>query len=133
MESFNVTTLGRIEMKDVTDEVRAAVTKVSTESGVAFISLPHTTAAVTVNESCDPDVARDIEKTLNRLVPSDAGYAHAEGNSDAHVKASLVGSSVQVPVENGQLVLGRWQGVFFCEFDGPRQRQVWVQVLTSAR
>jgi secondary thiamine-phosphate synthase enzyme len=133
MESFKVATRDRIELKDVTDDVRSAVAKATTGSGVAFVSVPHTTAAITINESCDPDVARDIEKTLGRLVPPDAGYAHSEGNSDAHVKASLVGSSAQVPVENGQLVLGRWQGVFFCEFDGPRQRQVWVQVLTSAR
>jgi secondary thiamine-phosphate synthase enzyme len=95
------------------------------------VCVPHTTAAVTVNESHDPDVAEDLTKTLSKLVPAGAGYAHSEGNSDAHIKASLVGSSAQLIVEDGKLQLGRWQGVFFCEFDGPRQRQVSVQVLKT--
>ena len=131
MESFEVTTGSRNELKDVTGEVQAAVAKCGVKSGIAFIFVPHTTAGVTVNESYDPDVARDIENTLSKLVPADRGYAHAEGNADAHIKATLVGSCAQVPVEDGGLVLGRWQGVFFCEFDGPRTRQVRVQVLKS--
>ena len=131
MESFAVTTGSRNELQDVTDRVRAAVAECGVKSGIAFIFVPHTTAGVIVNESYDPDVARDIENTLSKLVPAGRGYAHAEGNADAHVKAALVGSCARVPVEDGRLVLGRWQGVFFCEFDGPRTRQMRVQVLKS--
>jgi secondary thiamine-phosphate synthase enzyme len=132
MESFGVRTESRNCLVDITAQVRSAVAGSGAESGIAFIYVPHTTAAVTVNESYDPDVGKDIESTLSKLVPARAGYAHSEGNADAHIKATLVGSCAQVPVEDGNLMLGRWQGVFFCEFDGPRTRRVLVKVLKSA-
>ncbi len=129
MESFSLTTRSRTELVDITDRVRDIVGNSGVASGLCIVCVPHTTAAVTVNESHDSDVARDITKTLSKLVPPGAGYAHSEGNADAHVKATLVGSSAQLIVEDARLHLGRWQGVFFCEFDGPRQRQVNVKVL----
>ena len=133
MDSFAVKTGSRNEFHDITAQVRQSLARLKAKSGICFIYVPHTTAAVTVNESYDPDVARDIGDTLSRLAPASARYAHAEGNADAHVKASLVGSSVQIPVEDGDLVLGQWQGVFFCEFDGPRQRRVLVKFLEDRK
>jgi secondary thiamine-phosphate synthase enzyme len=129
MTSFDVTTHVRTELLDITDKVRDAVAQSKVGSGVCFVYVPHTTAAVTVNESYDADVARDITETLSKLVPHRGGYAHSEGNADAHIKAAMVGSCQAIPVEEGRLALGRWQGVFFCEFDGPRQRRVHVQVI----
>ena len=98
------------------------------QEGVCQIYVPHTTAGVIINEGYDPDVARDIEATLDRLVPRDAGYRHVEGNADSHIKAALVGTSQVVFVEAGRPVLGRWQAIFFCEFDGPREREVFIRV-----
>jgi secondary thiamine-phosphate synthase enzyme len=129
VESFEVRTRARCELVDVTDEVRRAVERTGVKEGICFVFVPHTTAAVTVNEAHDPDVARDVSDALSRLVPAGPGYRHREGNADAHVKAVLVGSSCRVPVADGRLLLGRWQGVFFCEFDGPRRRSVEVRVL----
>ena len=129
MTSFDVTTHVRTELLDITDKVRDAVAQSKVNSGVCFVYVPHTTAAVTVNESYDSDVARDITAALSKLVPHRAGYAHSEGNADAHIKAAMVGSCQAIPVEEGRLALGRWQGVFFCEFDGPRQRRVQVQTI----
>jgi secondary thiamine-phosphate synthase enzyme len=131
MTSFDVTTHVRTELLDITDKVRDAVAQSKVSSGMCFVYVPHTTAAVTVNESYDSDVARDITETLSKLVPHRAAYAHSEGNSDAHIKAAMVGSCQAIPVEEGRLALGRWQGVFFCEFDGPRQRRVQVQVINK--
>ncbi|MBM3331002.1 YjbQ family protein [candidate division WOR-3 bacterium] len=128
MTSFEVTTHVRTELLDITDKVRDAVAQSQVGSGMCFVYVPHTTAGVTVNESYDSDVARDITEALSKLVPHRGGYAHSEGNSDAHIKAAMVGSCQAMPVEDGRLTLGRWQGVFFCEFDGPRQRRVQVQV-----
>jgi secondary thiamine-phosphate synthase enzyme len=128
MVSFEVTTHTRTELVDITGEVRSAVAQAQVMSGVCFVYVPHTTAAVTVNESHDPDVAADATAALSKLVPHRAGYSHGEGNSDAHIKAMLVGSSVAIPVDAGRVALGRWQGIFLCEFDGPRQRRVLVQV-----
>ena len=129
MTSIDVTTHVRTELVDITEEVRDAVAKSKVSSGMCFVYVPHTTAGVTVNESCDSDVARDITAAFSKLVPHRADYAHSEGNSDAHIKAAMVGSCQAIPVEEGRLALGRWQGVFFCEFDGPRQRRVQVQVI----
>lgn len=129
MDSFAVATRHRNELVDITAQVRAAVAASRIGSGICCVYVPHTTAAVTVNESHDPDVAQDISEALSRLVPAGRGYAHTEGNADAHIKAAAVGCCAQVPVEDGQLTLGRWQGIFFCEFDGPRQRTVQVVVL----
>jgi secondary thiamine-phosphate synthase enzyme len=131
MTSFDVTTHVRTELLDITDKVKDAVTQSKVGSGMCFVYVPHTTAAVTVNESHDADVASDITAALSKLVPHRAGYAHSEGNSDAHIKAAMVGSCQAIPVEEGRLALGRWQGVFFCEFDGPRQRRVQIQVMNE--
>jgi len=119
----------REELIDITQRVNEAVAASGVAEGLAHIWCPHTTAAVTVNEAADPSVARDIVTGLARTVPRDAGWQHAEGNSDAHLKASLLGASATVWVSSGRLALGTWQGVFFCEFDGPRSRRVEVRVL----
>jgi secondary thiamine-phosphate synthase enzyme len=129
MTSFDVTTHVRTELLDITDKVKDAVAQSKVGSGMCFVYVPHTTAAVAVNESYDADVARDITEAMSKLVPHRGGYAHAEGNADAHIKAAMVGSCQGIPVEEGRLALGRWQGIFFCEFDGPRQRRVHVQVI----
>jgi secondary thiamine-phosphate synthase enzyme len=113
---------------DITGLLQQAVAKSGVAEGVLFATVPHTTAGITLNENADPAVRADIEQTLRRLVPDLADYAHAEGNSAAHVKASLVGSSVTLLISGGRLALGRWQGVYFCEFDGPRTREVLVRV-----
>jgi len=131
MMSFDVTTHVRTELLDITDKVKDAVAQSKVGSGMCFVYVPHTTAAVTVNESYDSDVAADITAALSKLVPHRAGYAHSEGNSDAHIKAAMVGSCQAIPVEEGRLALGRWQGVFFCEFDGPRTRRVHTQVIKT--
>jgi len=115
-------------MVDITGNVQAAVRQAGLKTGIVTVFCPHTTAAITINENADPDVQRDLLMALERAVP-DEGFHHSEGNSDAHTKASLLGSSVTVLVEAGSLKLGTWQSVFFCEFDGPRQRKVWVQTL----
>jgi secondary thiamine-phosphate synthase enzyme len=133
IETFGVTTRKRIELVDITGQVRDALRRFSVTSGACFVYVPHTTAAVTINESADPSVGRDINHILARLVPAGADYEHAEGNADAHAKAALVGSSVTVLVENGELVLGTWQGIFFCEFDGPRNRKVMVKVIADSK
>ena len=121
-----VTTQSREQFLDVTRQVAEVVSRSGVQSGVVTLFVPHTTAGVTINENADPDVAADLLAALDRAVPWSAGYRHGEGNSAAHVKASLMGASARVPVEQGRLRLGTWQGVFFCEFDGPRTRQCWV-------
>jgi secondary thiamine-phosphate synthase enzyme len=129
MTKFTVSTGKANEMRNITRGVQAAVTESGILSGICTIFVPHTTAGVTINENADPDVVRDILMELNKLVPLRDGYQHMEGNSAAHIKASLFGFSQQVIVESGLLVLGTWQGIYFCEFDGPRQRQVYVKVV----
>jgi secondary thiamine-phosphate synthase enzyme len=121
-----VATRGAEELVDVTERVQKALAELDLTDGVALIYVPHTTAGVTINEGADPAVRRDLLAALARIVPADLPYEHDEGNSPAHVKASLVGSSVHVPVEDGALRLGRWQSVYLCEFDGPRSRKLWV-------
>jgi secondary thiamine-phosphate synthase enzyme len=129
MNTIEIRTRSREEFVDLTAEVGRAVAASGVTNGLCVVAVPHTTAGVTVNENADPDVRADMAMTLRRIVPDALPYAHGEGNSPAHVKASLVGSSVTLIVEGGRLQLGTWQGVFFCEFDGPRARQAWVQVL----
>jgi secondary thiamine-phosphate synthase enzyme len=124
-----IETTARTQVKDITKEVARLVAQSGVENGLCHLYVPHTTAGILVNESDDPDVARDIGETLDRLVPRDAGYKHYEGNADSHIKSSLVGVSQTVPVEGGKLGLGRWQGIFFCEFDGPRRREVRVRIV----
>ena len=129
METLTVQTSQRIELIDVTHRVAELVSGNGVEEGVCLVYVPHTTAAVTVNENADPSVCRDLIMKLNQLVPADDAYTHAEGNSDAHVKSTLVGCSEVIPVSDGHLVLGTWQGIYFCELDGPRQRRLVVMVL----
>ncbi len=122
----------RDEIIDVTDLVQEIVSESDHNSGLAFCFVPHTTAAITINENADPDVKRDILHKLAREIPRNDDYHHSEGNSDAHIKASLLGFSEQVLFENKRLVLGHWQGICFCEFDGPRQRRLIVKVASFA-
>jgi len=127
METLTVRTAKREQLLAVTGQIQDLVSKNNWEDGVLFLHCPHTTAGLTINENADPDVVRDILATLARLVPERGDYHHAEGNSDAHLKASCMGSGLNLLVKNGKLCLGTWQGVFFCEFDGPRTRQIWVK------
>lgn len=129
VEKFTVNTAVRMKMVDVTEQVRDAVKKSGVRSGICYIQVPHTSAAVVVNEGHDPAVAGDLMNHLDKLVPWGAAYEHQTGNSAAHIKASLVGPTAEVFVEDGDLLLGSFQGVFLCEFDGPRERELWVKVL----
>jgi secondary thiamine-phosphate synthase enzyme len=129
MERINLKTAKRIDLIDITDEVQNIVSKSKVKEGICFIFCPHTTAGLTINENADPAVRRDIINALNKLLPENAGYAHTEGNADSHIKSSLLGSSLTVFVEHGQLALGTWQGIYFCESDGPRSREIWVKVI----
>lgn len=129
MDIIEIRTRAKEEFVDLTAEVGRVVAASGVANGVCVVAAPHTTAGITVNENADPDVGADLLMTLRRIVPDTLPYAHAEGNSPAHVKAALVGSSVSLIVEGGRLRLGTWQGVFFCEFDGPRPRKVWVKVI----
>jgi secondary thiamine-phosphate synthase enzyme len=126
-----VPTAGHFEMVDITSRVRSAVRESGIKSGLCMVYVPHTTAAVTINEHADPDVTADIIRTLDRLVPERNSYAHSEGNSQAHIKASIIGNSRVLFIENGAPLLGTWEGVFLCEFDGPRRRQVLVKVVNG--
>ena len=126
--SIPVTTRSRTEMVDITTAVQKELSREGLKDGFCVVYVPHTTAGVTINEGADPAVCHDILSKLNEMVPPDAGYRHREGNSDSHIKASLMGSSVTVMVENGKLVLGTWQKIFFCEFDGPRSRKVHMKI-----
>ena len=127
MKTLNVSTHQRTEFVDITAEVAKAVAALGIKDGMVTVFVPHTTAGVTINENADPDVTADMAAALDRIVPWSAGYRHGEGNSAAHMKASLVGSSVSIFVEGGRLQLGTWQAIYFCEFDGPRSRTVWVK------
>jgi secondary thiamine-phosphate synthase enzyme len=126
MKTIEVRTSRRAQFADITAEVQEAVTGSGLVEGVVTVYCPHTTAGLTINENADPDVVTDMLDALERAVPWEAGYRHAEGNAAAHVKASMMGTSVQIPVSRGSLGLGTWQGIYFCEFDGPRQRKVWL-------
>lgn len=130
MKEITVQTRARTEMIDITPAVQKIIREGEIESGICLVYTPHTTAAVTINENADPDVPRDMLAALDRAVPLSANYRHAEGNSAAHVKSSLVGASELVIIENSRLVLGAWQSIFFCEFDGPRTRQVYIKFLS---
>jgi len=127
--SISIKTDTRVDMVDITPPVQTEVSKAGVKDGICIVYVPHTTAGITINEGADPAVCTDIIRKLNELVPPNDNYRHMEGNADSHIKASIMGSSVTVPVENGMLVLGTWQKVFFCEFDGPRTRKVYVRVL----
>jgi secondary thiamine-phosphate synthase enzyme len=128
-EEITVTSSARNELIDITDRVRDVVRRSGVTDGLCFVYVPHTTAAVTINENADPDVRKDILDTLSRVFPNDPSHRHTEGNSDAHIKSSLVGASEIVAIDQGRLVLGTWQSIFFCEFDGPRTRRVFVKIV----
>jgi secondary thiamine-phosphate synthase enzyme len=131
-ERVEVRTSRRTELVDITALVSALVKQSGCRSGVCHLFVPHTTAGVTINEGDDPDVARDIEAAMERLVPREGGYRHAEGNSDSHIRTALAGVSKTVMIEDRRLALGRWQAIFFCEFDGPRQREVRLKIVPDA-
>ena len=125
--TLSIRTRDRSEMVDITSQVEEELRRSGLEDGVCFVYVPHTTAGITINENADPSVIADIQATLNRLIPWEGPYSHLEGNSAAHIKSTLVGNSVMVLVESGRLKLGTWQGIFLCEFDGPRSRKVHIK------
>jgi len=129
MEKISLKTNSRVELIDITGQIEAALSKAKVKEGICFVFCPHTTAGLTINENADPSVREDIIRSLNKLIPAHAGYAHSEGNSDSHIKSSLFGSSLNIFIESGRLALGHWQGVYFCESDGPRAREVWVKMI----
>ncbi len=129
MYLISIKTNTRSEMLDITDMIQEKITEVGMREGACICYVPHTTAGITINEGADPDVCKDIIQKLNELVPRSDRYRHLEGNADSHIKATLVGSSVVIIVEEGRLVLGTWQRIFFCEFDGPRTRKIWIKFL----
>ncbi len=130
-EILRIKSRGKTELVDITTEIKDKIRSAGFKSGIAMAYVPHTTSAITINENADPDVKEDILMVINQMVPFKAGYRHAEGNAAAHIKASIVGSSVSFAVENGEPVLGTWQGFFFCEFDGPRSRRVNIHFISS--
>ena len=127
--TLHIRTSRRTELKNVTDEIQKAVLDSGCTEGVCYLYVPHTTAGVLINEGDDPDVARDIEVTLDRMIPHTGDYKHGEGNSDSHIKTALVGSSEIVWIEKGEIALGRWQSIFFAEFDGPRSRELHIKIV----
>ncbi|MFH2138307.1 MAG: secondary thiamine-phosphate synthase enzyme YjbQ [Candidatus Omnitrophota bacterium] len=129
MEKFSVSTSKKVELVDITAKVQDLVSKSGKKDGVCTVFIPHTTAGITINENADPCVVRDITKELDKVIPLDDGYTHGEGNSAAHIKASLMGFSQSIIIAQGRLQLGTWQGIYFCEFDGPRTREVWVKII----
>jgi len=128
-EKISLKTNDRVEFVDITSKIQNAVKKTGVDSGLVMIHIPHTTAAVTINENADPDVAADIKKEINKIIPFDDNYAHLEGNSAAHIKSSLFGVDQTVIIKNKKLLLGTWQGIYFCEFDGPRSRNIYLKII----
>lgn len=129
MHEIKITTTKRNEMIDITYEIQKIVNEEKIQNGIIVVYIPHTTAGITINEGADPSVQRDIIKTLNKIIPKNGDYHHMEGNSDAHIKASLIGSSVTVLIENNKLVLGTWQSIYFYEYDGPRDRTIYLNIV----
>ena len=129
MEKISVKTYRRVDLIDITDQIQNIVSKSKVKEGICFLFCPHTTAGLTINENADPSVRRDILNALNKLVPENAGYSHTEGNADSHIKSSLFGSALTIFIEGGQLAFGTWQGIYFCEGDGPRSREVWIKII----
>ena len=127
--TLNIKTNTHTEMQEITDRVQEAVSERGIEDGICMLFVPHTTAAVTINENADPDVVRDFIMEVDKIVPWDDGYRHFEGNSAAHLKASIIGFSEHIIVENGRLQLGKWQGIYFCEYDGPRSRKLKIKIM----
>jgi secondary thiamine-phosphate synthase enzyme len=131
MKTITLKTGSRTEMIDITAEIRSIIKAENFSNGICMLYVPHTTAGITINEAADPDVRRDILMVLNQMVPWQADYRHMEGNSPAHIKSSLMGASEMVAVENGKIVLGTWQGIFYCDFDGPRTRKLHIKLIPN--
>ena len=129
MKTISVSTTQRVNLVDITSQVQKVVTETNVNSGIVIVYVPHTTCGITINEGADPDVVRDIKYQLEKLIPYQQGYHHLEGNADSHIKTCLVGSSENIIVEDGKLVLGTWQSIFLCDFDGPRNRKVHIKIL----
>jgi len=129
LKKITIQTSAQTQILDITAKVQDAVDESGVAEGLCCVFIPHTTAGVTINENADPSVKQDIVKELNKIIPFNDNYSHLEGNSAAHIKASIIGSSVNVPVKNNYLLLGTWQGICFCEFDGPRQRHFYVKII----
>lgn len=126
---INIKTNRRFELVDITSDINNVIKEAATTDGIAFIFIPHTTAGIIINEHADPSVKTDILSQLSKLVPDNGHYQHLEGNADAHIKSALVGNSISVIIEDGRLVLGTWQGIFFAEFDGPRRRKALIKII----
>ncbi|MGB9590449.1 MAG: secondary thiamine-phosphate synthase enzyme YjbQ [candidate division WOR-3 bacterium] len=131
MKEIGIRTDRRCQILDITRRVEEAVAESGVSEGICILYVPHTTAGITVNEAADPSVASDISSALSKLVPANAGYSHTEGNADSHIKSVLISPSITLIVRGGRLVLGTWQGIFFCEFDGPRSRKLMVKVMAG--
>jgi len=129
IKRLEVQTSSRTQLIDITSQVKAFLRSVAVSSGVIVVYVPHTTCGITINENADPSVKEDITSFLSRIIPFDGTYSHAEGNSDAHIKSSVTGSSVTVIIESGSLILGTWQGIFLAEYDGPRKRSILIKVI----
>ncbi|MEW6008270.1 MAG: secondary thiamine-phosphate synthase enzyme YjbQ [Candidatus Omnitrophota bacterium] len=132
MDQLTLKTTKRNELVDITERIQEIVQKNKVKNGLCIVFCPHTTAGLSINENADPSVRRDIINSLEKIVPEEASYSHTEGNADSHVKSSLVGQSLNIFVEDGKLLLGTWQGIYFCEFDGPRSRQIWIKTITNS-
>jgi secondary thiamine-phosphate synthase enzyme len=131
MEKIIIKTSKRIDLIDITLQIQGVVAKNRIKEGLCVIFCPHTTAGLTINENADPSVRRDIINAMNRLIPQDSGYSHSEGNSDSHIKSSLFGPSLTIIIEDAKPSLGTWQGIYFCEGDGPRTREIWIKIISQ--
>jgi len=129
LKHIDVKTNSRTEMIDITSKIQNIINETDIKDGICYLYVPHTTAAITINEGADPSVKKDILQSLNNLIPQDAGYSHIEGNADSHIKTTLINPCIFVFIKEGKLQIGRWQSIFFCEFDGPRQREVIVKIV----
>jgi secondary thiamine-phosphate synthase enzyme len=129
MHEIEINTTEQVQFVDITQKIENIVNNQKSKNGICIIFVPHTTAAVTINENADPDVSTDMIKEINKIVPFSDNYRHFEGNSAAHIKSSMIGVSETIIIENGKLKLGRWQGIYLCEFDGPRRRKVWIKTI----
>jgi secondary thiamine-phosphate synthase enzyme len=131
LKHLHISTGSQTELIDITDKIQSVLSESKIQSGICQVFIPHTTAGITINENADPSVKRDILKELNKVIPFDDNYHHSEGNSAAHIKSSITGISLSILVEDNRLQLGTWQGIYFCEFDGPRSRKIWVKILNE--
>lgn len=129
MKTIIISTTKRVDLVNITSQVQKVISESSVDEGIVAVFVPHTTCGITINEGTDPDVVRDIKCQLEKLIPYQQGYQHLEGNSDSHIKTCIVGSSENIIIENGQLVLGTWQSIFLCDFDGPRNRTVYIKII----